>query len=178
MLVEEIESTARLDEVGHHAGPRPEIGQPHEHAQGGGHHVEPLLEHLRQIIDVGADEAGIQSQLLVQTARQVDRGTREVDPGGAGAEPCPGHRVHAEVALQVQQGFARDRADLLTFDPVDGDPPRLEALHVVEGGGGVHGNPFIPVAAVDLPALVHLDSAPQLAGATVAASPAGVTPVG
>ncbi len=69
--------------------------------------------HLRKLIDVGLYEPGRDGQLFGQTAGGGDGLGGEVHPRDDGAPPGPGHRVQAEMALQVQEALASDVSQLL-----------------------------------------------------------------
>ena len=60
-------------------GPSIQVGQPAQDALGREHDVELPIEHVREVVDVGADEPRIQPQLVVQRPGEIDRGVGEVD---------------------------------------------------------------------------------------------------
>jgi len=61
---DDAEGATRLQEVGHHARPAVQVGQPRQHAIGRDHDVELALEHIGQVVKVGADKARVDVQLF------------------------------------------------------------------------------------------------------------------
>src|SRR4029453_7823829 len=59
------------------------------------------------------------------------------------------------VTLEVQQGLARDRADLLDLVITDPDAAPLELLEVVEGAPRIDLAPLVPQRSVRCEVLVH-----------------------
>ena len=70
-------------------------------------------------------------------------------------EPRPRQRVHAEVALQVQQRLPGDVAYLVTLNRHQRVATGLERGDVVELGGDVDGRHSIPEFAVVVDVLLH-----------------------
>ena len=97
---------------------------------------------------VGAD-------LVIQGAGEVYGGVGDVDASGLRAESRPRHGVHPEMALEVEKRLARDVADLAAFDVGEGYPALLEALDIVELGGGVDGGALVPVGTVGCESFIH-----------------------
>src|SRR5690348_11081695 len=88
--VEEVERAARPEVARGDLGPARDVGQPAERAVGGIDEVEALVEEGGQVVEVGADEGGIESGLGREGAGARDGGVGEVYAGDAGAQPCPG----------------------------------------------------------------------------------------
>ncbi|GAA1563206.1 hypothetical protein GCM10009789_15330 [Kribbella sancticallisti] len=99
--------------------------------------------------------------------RLRDRRSRKVQPAHPGAEPREGHRVGADVALQVHPAEPGDVAQsrqvelhhLAEVLRILGEP-----LHPVVGGGGVRRDPFVPTGPVHCAVVVHPATVTQLPG--------------
>ena len=152
MNVQHVEGTAGLEEVRDDPGPGVEVRQPADRADTRVDDVESFLEQIGQVVDVCADESDAQAQLVVQRPGEVDGGVGNVDTGRGRTESRPGHGVHPEVALQMQDRLAVDRADFRPLDVRQRDSARLEACYVVEPGRGVYRCAFVPVASGQLEA--------------------------
>ena len=148
MDIQQIEQPAGLQVARDQLGPGDEVGKPVEDPHGRIDDVEFVIENLREVVNVGPDEPGIEAKLAVQLPRQANGFVGEVDSGGPRAEPRPGHGVEAEVALQVQERLAFNVADRSALERVQGVPARLESRHVVVVGCGVRPSALVPVRAV------------------------------
>ena len=85
------------------------------------------------------------------------------DHGGAFARPR--ERVHAEVALEMQQRLAAHVADLRSFHGQEGGLTGLEGGDIVEGGGGMDRRDLIPPALIRERFFVHDNSLASTCGA-------------
>src|SRR5262249_52559750 len=81
----------------------------------------------------------------------VQGGPREVEPGHRGAAPGPAQRVQADMTHQVQQTLAGYITDLVGLERAQHVPAGQDAVHVVEGAGGVQRHPLVPVRPVEVP---------------------------
>ena len=70
-------------------GPLSQVGQPAQDAVRREDDVEFFVQHVGQVVHVGADEAGVSPNLVVQGASEVYGGVGEVDAGGLRAETRP-----------------------------------------------------------------------------------------
>ena len=110
---------------------------------------------LRQVVEIGADERGVDAELGRDPGRELDGPLGEVDARDLRTQAGPRERIDPEVALEVQQGLASDRADLLDLVVTNPDAAPLEFLEVVEGASGIDLGPLVPQRSVRREVLVH-----------------------
>ena len=110
MKFADVEAPAGLDEPRDDPGPAAGVRQPVERADARVDDVELLVEEGGGVVELADDEARVDAELAGDLAGGGDGRLREVEPGDACAQHRPGERVHAEVAVQVEQRFALDVA--------------------------------------------------------------------
>src|ERR687893_2926309 len=147
----QVQEAAGADEAGRHLGPPGYVRQPVEGAEARVHDVEgPAPEGLPGLVDVRADELGLDPDLGGEPSRRFDGGGREVEARDAGAVAGPTQRVLAEVALQVEELLARDVAHLLELEGAEVLLAGLEARDVVELAADVDRDALVPAGPVYL----------------------------
>lgn len=75
--------------------------------------VELLVEHVRQVMDVRADEGRRNGEVAGQHAGGRNRLVAEVRAGHLRTQPRPGQRVEPEVALEMEERPVTDVAHLV-----------------------------------------------------------------
>jgi len=153
----DVEDPARLHEVGGHARPCRDVGQPAEHAARGVDDVEVPIERIGQVVQVRDDERRRDREVRGQCPRGSDALLAEVRARDDRAEAPPRKGVESEVALQMEERLAGDVADLLDLVVAQADAvlPAAERGDVVELGCDVDPGPGIPDVAVPAQGLVH-----------------------
>jgi len=144
----DAKGAAWLQEVGHDAGPAVQVGQPRQHAIGRDHDVELSIEHIRHVVEVGADKTSLDIELFGERASHRDRFLRVVGAGHERSEARPRERVHSKVALKVKQRSTSNVTELLLLERVKGDASLSERCEVVEVGIQVNLGPEGPSSHV------------------------------
>src|SRR4051812_2164330 len=123
---------------------------PPDYAEGGKHNVELAIETLLEPVDVALDEPRGQARTFTQLAGFLDRHPREIYPGHRCPEPGEGQRVHSEVTLQMQNGFAAHVPEHVEFNLVQGASPLEKSRHVIERRADMNFGELIPKLPVRL----------------------------
>src|SRR5579864_2641419 len=102
MTFDDIERAAGFEIARDDLAPARYIGEPAQRALRGEDEIKLLVQHIWQIVDIGLNKASINANLCTQRTCQGNRLAGEIDAGDRRAQPCPGQRIHAEMALQMQ----------------------------------------------------------------------------
>jgi hypothetical protein len=123
-------------------------------------------DRLARRVNIGADEFGDEAGGLGQQLRLGDRGRREIEPGGDRAVACQDQRVEPEMALQVDEALAGDRAEFAILDRVQRFPAGEKPLDRIKPAAvaAVDRHPFVPVAPVGGEELTEEQGASQQSG--------------
>ncbi len=147
----EIEDPARFDQIGHHLGPSVEVRQPVEGTDTGVDHVEGLTAERRDgVVDVGLDPIHLEAGPPAEHRCRLDRTRREVESGASSTESGPTDRVGTQVALQVQEPCAVDRADLARLPRSQVVTTGDEAGEIVERRIDVSVRHLVPEPTIDV----------------------------
>src|SRR5277367_1214955 len=140
MLVGDIEEAAGLEEVRDDSGPSPHVGQPGDRAIGGEYDVELAVDRRWRVVDIGADEARGNLELVAERARELDCFVGEIETCDVGTEARPRHGVESEVTLQMEHRLAAHVPYFGKLQVMQRVSSSFEAGKVVALGAGVHRN--------------------------------------
>ena len=153
----QVEAAGGSDELGHHARPALDVGQPVERTEARVDDLEAAAaERFGGVVDVRLDELGVQRAARREVAGGLDRGAGEVEPGDAGAQARPREGVLAEVALRMHEGATLHVRQLHQLERPQGGAAGDERLHVVQLARDMDRHALVPQLAIDLePVLGH-----------------------
>lgn len=112
---------------------------------------------MRSLIHSPLNEIGLQSGVLGEAARGVERLPGEIEPSREGAESNQAESIQPDMALQMEHVFSADIAELGRFDPVERTVPRTKAVQFIEAGSvaRVDRCALAPIAEVDVDRVGH-----------------------